>query len=395
MALSPDRGPSFSLSHQDWSLHRKGPMDQARHQEKVRDAIKGNLGNIISDEAIITSDGQKIVKVPMRGLELPRFRYDKKGQKQVGQGEGKSKVGDVIGQTGKGNMPGNGPQAGEIPGIDYYEAELTIDELGKLIFEDFGLPDLRDVQQQELSSEGYRFTDVRKTGTMANLAKKRMIYENVKRNALAGNPHFGGVKNEDLRFHTYDPSPDKKSKAVVIAMRDVSGSMGEFQKYASRSFYFWAVRFLRQKYPDGVDVRFVTHTTDAKEVDEDKFFSLGESGGTQMSSAYRFTMDMIRKDYDPEKWNIYPFHFSDGDNWGEADSKICLGLLEQMLEAVNMFGYGEIPHGVRESDFLKMLGTIQNPKLQMAQIKTKEDLYPALQKFFRAGGLGIPAVSRV
>ncbi|MDB5076450.1 MAG: hypothetical protein JWO42_2629, partial [Chloroflexi bacterium] len=39
--------PSMSISENDWSLHRKGPKDQARHQEKVREAIKGQLGDII------------------------------------------------------------------------------------------------------------------------------------------------------------------------------------------------------------------------------------------------------------------------------------------------------------------------------------------------------------
>ena len=63
-------------SRSDWSLHRKGPIDQARHNEKVKEAIKDNLAEIVSEESIITSDGKKIVKVPIRSLELPRFRYD-------------------------------------------------------------------------------------------------------------------------------------------------------------------------------------------------------------------------------------------------------------------------------------------------------------------------------
>src|SRR6266700_3859201 len=62
---------TVSLSQNDWSLHRKGPIDQARHNEKVKDAIKGNLGSIVGDESIITADGNKIVKVPIRSLELP------------------------------------------------------------------------------------------------------------------------------------------------------------------------------------------------------------------------------------------------------------------------------------------------------------------------------------
>ena len=80
----------MSISQSDWSLHRKGPKDQARHQEKVREAIKGQLGEIISNESIITSDGKKIVKVPVRSLEEYSFRYDPFKKDGVGQGRAKA-----------------------------------------------------------------------------------------------------------------------------------------------------------------------------------------------------------------------------------------------------------------------------------------------------------------
>ena len=95
----------------DWSLHRKGPIDQARHNERVKEAIKDSLGEIISQESIITSDGKKIVKVPIRSLELPRFRFDRGRKNHAGQGQGKSKVGDVIGQEAE--RPGTGSRQGE------------------------------------------------------------------------------------------------------------------------------------------------------------------------------------------------------------------------------------------------------------------------------------------
>src|SRR5579862_2838818 len=129
---------TISLSQQDWSLHRKGPIDQARHNEKVKEAIRGNLPAIIGEEALITAEDDKVVKIPIRSLELPRFRFRREGQEQVGQGDGRSKVGDVLGQEGIG--PGKGSGAGNRPGIDYYEAELTVDELAALAFEDLALP---------------------------------------------------------------------------------------------------------------------------------------------------------------------------------------------------------------------------------------------------------------
>src|SRR5450759_735631 len=88
----------MSVSQHDWSLHRKGQIDQERHKEKIREAIKKNLGEIVSEESIILSDGTKRVRVPIRSLDEYRFRYDPGRQQHAGQGNGKSKVGDVVAQ---------------------------------------------------------------------------------------------------------------------------------------------------------------------------------------------------------------------------------------------------------------------------------------------------------
>ena len=101
----------ISLQKNDWSLHRKGPIDQARHNERVKEAIKGNLGQVVGEESLITSDGKKIVKVPIRSLEEYKFRFGEPPEGgQVGQGEGDTKVGDVIGRVGQG-------QAGQQPAL--------------------------------------------------------------------------------------------------------------------------------------------------------------------------------------------------------------------------------------------------------------------------------------
>ncbi|HEX6482118.1 MAG TPA: DUF444 family protein, partial [Ktedonobacteraceae bacterium] len=88
----------MSVSQHDWSLHRKGQIDQERHKEKIREAIKKNLHDIVSEEGIILSDGKKMVRVPIRSLDEYRFRYDPGRQQHSGQGNGKSKVGDVVAQ---------------------------------------------------------------------------------------------------------------------------------------------------------------------------------------------------------------------------------------------------------------------------------------------------------
>lgn len=377
-----------SLSSDDnWDLQRKGPIDQARHNEKIKDVIRKNLGGIVSEEAIITSDGTKTVKIPIRGLDLPQFRYDFRKKPHIGAGDGNSKIGDVIGvDPGQSTAPGKGKRAGELPGIDYYEAEITIDELTALVFEDLGLPNLKKKIQHEMEVTTYRYDDIRKKGILSNLEKKKTVLENIRRNAIEGRgAKFDNISDDDLRFRTFRPHVIRESNAAVIAMRDVSGSMGEFEKYITRSFYFWMVRFLRTKY-NNVQIAFLTHHTEAKEVDEDTFFKLGEGGGTMVSSAYKLALDIINQRYDPSRWNTYPFHFSDGDNLGDADDKLCLDLIGQMLKVCNMVGYGEI----REYNYggastlwsaFKPLGN--KPNFVSVIIKQKADVYSALKTFFK------------
>src|SRR5487761_2572695 len=370
-----------TISQHDWSLHRKGAADQERHKAKIREAIKKNLADIVSEESIILSDGKKVFKVPIRSLEEYRFRYDPGRQQHAGEGDGDSQIGDVIAADPR---PGKGQRgdAGEEPGVDYYEAEVTLDELATMIFEDLGLPFLEEKKQAEMETETIRFNDIRKVGPMANLDKKRTVMENLKRNAAHGDPHFGGIKNEDLRFKTWEPTIKYQSNAVVIAMMDVSGSMGEFEKYIARSFYFWMVRFLRTKY-NNVQIIFVSHHTEAKEVTEDEFFHKGESGGKQVSSAYELALEIIKQRYNPADWNIYPFHFSDGDNlpW---DNDRCVQLVTKLMELCNIFGYGEIREGHYRSPSTLMgaYNKISDKKFTAVTISDKKEVYPALRKFF-------------
>lgn len=381
--------PVLSLSHNDWSLHRKGPIDLARHNAKVKEAIRGDLPGIVGEEAIITADGDKIVKIPIRSLDLPRFRFGDNDQDQVGQGTGNSRPGDVVGQAPGGNGPGRGAGAGDQPGLDYYEAELTVDELAALVFEDLGLPFLQPKEKQQLTSEVPRWNQVRRAGPMSNLDKRHTIMENLRRNARAGRPEFGGITNDDLRFRAWEPTVVDENNAVVIAMRDVSGSMGEFEKYITRSFYFWMVRFLRTTYTN-VEIVFITHHTDAKEVDEDAFFHLGESGGTRVSSAYQLALDIIEQRYDSSLWNVYAFHFSDGDNWGVVDNQRCVELVNSILMHANAFGYGEIQQRSQSSPttLMSAFESLTDPHFVRVKIGAREEVYPALRTFFgpAAGG---------
>lgn len=371
-----------SVSQADWSLHRKGYMDQQRHNEKIKEAIKQNLHEIVSREDIIMSDGKSVVKVPIRSLEQYKFRFDHNKGDNVGQGQGGTQVGDVLGRA-PGDQQGQGKgQAGEEAGQDYFEAEVNLEDLAAMIFEDLGLPNLEEKRNHQLEAETIQFKDIRRAGVLANLDKRRTIMENIKRNAMKGDARFGNVRSEDLRFKTWDAEIRNESNAVVIAMMDVSGSMGEFEKYIARSFYFWMVRFLRTKY-NNVEIVFISHHTEAKIVTEEEFFTKGESGGTRVSSAYQLAMDVINNRYPPTDWNIYPFHFSDGDNMF-SDNRQCVELVKQLLSKCNLFGYGQIKQGWYPAGTLMSVYSqeIDHDKFVAVTIEDKEDVYPALRKFF-------------
>jgi sporulation protein YhbH len=389
----------MSIQRNDWSLQRKGIIDQERHKDRVKEAIRKNLGSIVSNEAIILSDGKRTVKVPIKALDEYKFRYNHQKGKHVGQGDGKTRVGDVIAHENRpgsgGSSSGSGP-AGQQSGVDYYEAEINIDELAALIFEDLQLPYLQEKAKKAVQSRKTQFNEIRRTGVIANLDKRRMILENLRRNAREGKARFGDLKKEDLRFKTWEEVMRYESNAVVIAMIDVSGSMGEFKKYIARSFYFWMVRFLRTKY-DNVEIVFISHHTEAKEVTEEQFFTQGESGGTVVSSAYQLALEIIKQRYRPSDWNIYPFHFSDGDNY-YSDNDEAVKLADELIKVCNLFGYGEIGEegaaGYRRSS--GALLSIFNDRLQKkdhfvgVRIDDKEDVYPALKQFFGKRGVETP-----
>lgn len=388
MAYHQPENPLVSLATDyHFDLHRQGEADKGRFKRRIADAVRKNLPDIISRQNIISADGNKEVRVPVYDVDIPRFRHAQSSEGQGGAGQGSGQPGDVVGQVpgeGEGG-PGQGKKAGDTPGVDYIEVGYKIDELAELMFADCGLPFIRPTARQQVPSEAVKFSDIRKKGPMSNLDKRRTIRENVLRNALDGNPGFYGISEDDLRFKTWEPTTIPQTSAVMFAMRDVSGSMGEFEKYISRALFFWMVKFLRTKYQQ-VDVVFITHHAEAKEVDEQTFFSLGESGGTKASSAYQLATDIMQIRYPSALWNRYPVHISDGDNWGDADDTRCMGLVTNMLEKENCgaFGYFEIAEGGRgwTSTLMSTFTQYPNPRLITSVICKREDVYPALRNYF-------------
>ncbi len=375
---------SFIVSQENWSLHRKGYQDQQRHIDKVQDAIQKNLPDLISEESIILSDGKDIVKIPIRSLDEYKIRYNREDSTHVGQGDGDSEVGDVVAQgdaKGQGGA-GKGSKPGEDPGEDYYEAEISLAEIEKALFKELELPNLSRKEQAEIVQTDVAFTDIRKQGLIGNIDKKQTILSAIKRNALTGKATIAPIHQDDLRFKTWEDVTKPESKAVVLAMMDTSGSMGNFEKYIARSFFFWMTKFLRSKYTT-VEIEFIAHHTEAKVVSEHDFFHKGESGGTRCSSAYLKALELINKKYDPARYNIYPFHFSDGENIS-SDNALCTELVHEIMSVSNMFGYGEVNAYSRYSTLMNTYKKIEDPKFRYYVLKEKGNVYDALKSFFRS-----------
>jgi uncharacterized protein len=374
---------NFVVSKEDWSLHRKGHDDQKRHQEKVKEAIKNNLPDLITEESIIMSNGRDVIKIPIRSLDEYKIRYNYEKNKHVGQGNGDSQVGDVVARegAGEGQGPGKGQEAGDLPGQDYYEAEVSLMELEEALFSQLELPNLQRKEADQNTVQHIEFNDIRRTGLMGNIDKKRTMLAAFKRNAMSGNPSFYPIYREDLKFRTWNEVEKPESKAVVLAMMDTSGSMGLWEKYMARSFFFWMTRFLRTKY-ETVEIAFIAHHTEAKVVTEDEFFTKGESGGTICSSAYRKALELIETKYPPSRYNIYPFHFSDGDNL-TSDNARCVKLVQELMKVSNMFGYGEVNQYNRHSTLMSAYKNIKDEKFRYYVLKQKSDVFHAMKTFFR------------
>jgi sporulation protein YhbH len=425
----------------DYDSTPRGRTDAARHREKIKEAMRKNLPDIISEESIITGRRDRVVRVPIRGVKSYRFIHRYSNGEGGGFGSGESEKGKVLGKRpkqGGGGLPG---KAGEEPGVDYLETEIDIEELIEMMHQDLGLPNLREKEIKEsFIPKGFTFDSVEKHGIKPRLDKKRTIKEAIRRTEIlvlhlmretgrsesdcrtaldlamgdmlaatklletsetipeASSASAPSLESSDLRYRTLREDMEHQSNAVVLAMMDVSGSMGTMKKYLARSFFFWMVSFLRTIYRN-VEIRFIAHTTEAKLVDEEEFFHKGESGGTYCYSAYDLAGQLIDTEYPTKGWNVYPFHFSDGEDW-DAERTVR-SLQEVMDRGVAGVGYGEIQteysasvlmrtcqRGLslqlkKHEDFACLEGKRGDSLFLGLVIRGKEDLYPALRAFLR------------
>lgn len=363
--------------------------DHARFRKIVKGRLRENLKKYISQGTSVIPKGNDTFKVPMPSIDIPRFRF---GDNQGGTGQGEGQEGDPVdGQQGEGEGPGQG-EAGEGEGQKELEVEMSTIELAEILGSELELPNIEPKGKSDIETSIDRYTSIGTAGPDSLKHFKRTYKEALKRQIAMGNydPKNPVIvpRKSDFRYRSADQKIEKQDSAVVIYMMDVSGSMGEEQKEIVRTESFWINLWLKSQYKD-IAIRYVIHDATAKEVDEETFFKTRESGGTLISSAYNLCRDIILADYNPAEWNIYPFHFSDGDNWSADDTKYCLKLMEEtLLPMSNVFCYGQVESRYGSGQFYKDLAqkfTENNDQVILSKIKDREAIMGSIKDFLGKG----------
>src|SRR5690606_4084098 len=219
-------------------------------------------------------------------------------------------------------------------------------ELATIMGEALELPRIEPKGEKNLESTRSRYRSIHRVGPEGLRSFRRTYREALKRQLASGTYDLARPRvvpiRDDMRYRARHEIPQPIANAVIIYMMDVSGSMGNEQKETVRIESFWIDAWIRAHY-QGLQTRYIVHDAVAHEVDRETFYTIRESGGTRISSAYPLATEIIDRDYPAEDWNIYLFHFSDGDNWGGGDDEKCFSLLrDRILPVANLFGYGQV-----------------------------------------------------
>ncbi len=363
-------------------------QDHSRFRQIVRGRIRKNLKKFISTGEIIGKQGDEKVSIPIPQIDIPRFRYSDEQQGGVGQGDGEP--GDAMGE-GEGQQGDGSGKAGDQEGQHALEVDVDLEELADILGEELALPNIEDKGKDALVEKKDRYVGIRPVGPNSLRHFKRTFRNALRRQVASGtyNPANPVIipTREDMRYRAWRTEEEPVTNAVILYMMDVSGSMGDEQKEIVRIETFWIDTWLKRQYK-GVETRFITHDAVAREVDRETFFSTKESGGTMISSAYRLCAEMIENDYPPSQWNIYPFHFSDGDNWSVDDTLSCVSLLKnKLIPASNQFSYGQVESPYGSGQFLKDLKEHLSdvPTLVTSEVTDRDDIMSSIKDFLGAG----------
>jgi uncharacterized sporulation protein YeaH/YhbH (DUF444 family) len=268
--------------------------------------------------------------------------------------------------------------------------ELSIEEMTQLIGEALELPRIEPKGAESITSVKGRYVGIRRIGPETLRSFKRTYRESLKRQIATGTyeparPLVVPVR-EDMRYRSWRDVPIPTANAVIFYLMDVSGSMANEQKEIVRIESFWIDNWIRAHY-DGVQSRYIVHDAAAREVDRETFFTTRESGGTKISTAYELAADIAEREYPAADWNLYFFHFSDGDNLGTGDNERCYQLLRnRLLPMANLFGYGQVESRAGSGAFHSALQThVEAENLVLSKIADRDAILGSIKEFLGKG----------
>jgi len=262
--------------------------------------------------------------------------------------------------------------------------------LAQLLGEELALPRIEPKGAKNIESTKDKYSSIRSVGPESLRHFKRTYRRALKRELSSGtynpsDPRIVPIK-ADKQYRSWKETSQPQSVACIIYMMDVSGSMTDEQKEIVRIEAFWIDTWIKAHYK-GIERVYIIHDAVAQEVDEHTFYHTRESGGTKISSAYDLARNIIETRYPPADWNLYAFHFSDGDNWND-DIPRCLDILSaKLLPMLNLFGYGQVesPYGSGEFyDYIHEL-VARHPNLVTNRVPDRDAILASIKEFLQTG----------
>ena len=402
----------------------KSAVNRQRFIRRYKTQLKKAVSDAVAKRSIQDVESGESISIPTRDISEPIFHQGKGGRKEmVHPGNDRFVTGEQIerpqgggGQGGRGS--GDASNSGE--GADDFIFEISKDEYLDLLFDDLELPNMEKNQTAKLVETKNVRAGYTSNGVPANInivrslqnslarrvvmqkGKKSQLSELEEQLAALGNDEstiserlllekeIAELKRRiaavpfidtfDLRFNNYVKRPSPSSQAVMFCLMDVSGSMDQPTKDMAKRFYILLYLFLTRTYKN-VEVVYIRHHTQAKEVNEHDFFYSQETGGTIVSSALELMSEIMHSRYPASEWNIYAAQASDGDNWAD-DSPHCKELLaQQILPWVRYFSYIEITNRAHQSLWFQYEELAKAfPHFAMENIRSQEDIYPVFRK---------------
>lgn len=383
-------------------MRKRIRKDLERYKRIVRGEIRKNLKALIENGEIVGQQGRDIVKIPLKSIRIPEFRYARRDEGGLGAGSGE--IGQPIQLDKRGDGP---PMPGQGPGAHIPEVEIELRELAEILGEELELPRIQPKGARRVVRSGEDYQDISLIGPEALLRKRSAYRRALLRQLLleapsdrSGDGRRAGTPlamrppiivspiKEDKRYLYGQPESLPETNAVIVFIRDASGSMTGEKTEIIRQENYWIDLWLQTNY-DHLERVYILHDYEAQEVDERDFYNLSTGGGTRISSAYELCDKILERRYPTAEWNIYPFHFSDGENWIGDTENVCVPLLkEKLLAKCNIFCYGQVTLGRRSPGMhlVKLQELLaDDERLITSIISAREDILNSIKEFLGKG----------